>query len=297
MSRLERKRFQERRRRFDFKEALDNLMSTLLHNDTNFLREFHLRGKRTATRRVSNQEHNSSIDGENSLFNRVELINQAIFTIHKLAKDNDEFKNTLAELRPENKGVNEILCENRKAKRVRYHHGVGPIAIDDKEQPSNIDASAIGTVELQQEKVGKNPHDSAAVENNRKVLNSSNLLCDLVSLHQHHHQQLQQNHTLHIIQQLQMEKQRMQLLQSQLSGTIPTPQTALSSVPQQIFSQSNQPALFSDNSILGPSAESLLLGLQIPESNTPSAEVNIREAINFIIASKRKNNSNYDINF
>jgi hypothetical protein len=114
-TRLERKRHQEKRRRVEFKEALDCLLATLLDNDSDFSRE--------ATHR-ENRNGDGRCDDDTALFNRVELINQSIFTIKRVVQENKDMKKAF-EYYQSGRTPGLVALPTRKIS-VRYHQGVGP---------------------------------------------------------------------------------------------------------------------------------------------------------------------------
>jgi hypothetical protein len=124
MSRLERKRFQEKRRRLEFKEALDKLLETLLRHDEGFLKEAQIREARFSGR-VINRPPNTD---ENSLFNRVEMVNQAIFTIERSARENEEMSQSITALQ---EGREPDAMQPNNSSRIQnnaaaFHQGGGP---------------------------------------------------------------------------------------------------------------------------------------------------------------------------
>lgn len=123
MSRLERKRFQEKRRRLEFKEALDKLLETLLRHDEGFLKEAQIREARFSGR-VINRPPNTD---ENSLFNRVEMVNQAIFTIERSARENEEMKQSIAALRDGREPDSAVAANVSRLHNTGFHQGVGPL--------------------------------------------------------------------------------------------------------------------------------------------------------------------------
>jgi len=129
MSKQERKRLQEQRRRDEFKDSIGGLLETLLQHDEDFL-EFQQRtGKDTTLKRSVDKKSKGSSINESFPFNRVELVNQASFRIKKMAEENQEYRNLINKVKKEGdlsiKGCN--MSPLRKRKRVYYHHGIGPM--------------------------------------------------------------------------------------------------------------------------------------------------------------------------
>jgi hypothetical protein len=131
--RLARRRGQEKRRRDDFKEVLDQLHDTLLRHDSTFHAEAVQRERAMLARGIEivaptrKQEQGSedcNVPGIR-LFNKIEKVNQAIFTINRLVAENQELRQALKE------GRQPSTMESPKKKKssfVGYHYGVGPLA-------------------------------------------------------------------------------------------------------------------------------------------------------------------------
>lgn len=136
MSRLKRKRIQEGRRRLEFKEAFESLTKTLLEFDKDFSLEHEQRERLTSTRLSSKKKNDASNDDDakNSLFSRVELLNQAIFTIKRLHEEITEYRVNFADLESGRKTVKDVIQSSHKKRKVCYHHGVGPVVSDDKSE-------------------------------------------------------------------------------------------------------------------------------------------------------------------
>lgn len=88
MSRSARKRFSERKRRNEFKDSFDNLIKVLLHADPNFAQQMDERERQGSVR-----VHREEYDGDQvAFFNRIELINQTIFSLERLKDESDNLK-------------------------------------------------------------------------------------------------------------------------------------------------------------------------------------------------------------
>lgn len=135
MSRLERKRLQEKRRRQEFKESLDNLLATLLGYDNDFKREARQREERMTGRLVAQSNIVGpaapplppTTEGENALFSRVELVNQATFTINQVATENAQLQQAFADLRA-GRGASLPPRTSFEQRRAVFHQGVGPLS-------------------------------------------------------------------------------------------------------------------------------------------------------------------------
>eukprot|EP00547_Thalassionema_nitzschioides_P007372 CAMPEP_0194210646 /NCGR_PEP_ID=MMETSP0156-20130528/8891_1 /TAXON_ID=33649 /ORGANISM="Thalassionema nitzschioides, Strain L26-B" /LENGTH=291 /DNA_ID=CAMNT_0038938017 /DNA_START=100 /DNA_END=975 /DNA_ORIENTATION=- len=243
MSRLKRKRIQEGRRRLEFKEAFESLTQTLLDFDKDFSLEHEQREKLTSTRLSAKKKSESANDdGKNSLFSRVELLNQAIFTIKSLNEEVAEYKNHFAELGSGRKTVEEIVQSNRKKSKVCYHHGVGPVVSDEK---SETDAES-----------SKEPRESNLLAGAMRqslptnlALGQGNSLLPCSSIFN-----MQQNQQQQLLGQIQLQEYQRRLLESQLSMTS-RPSPSLSSV----LSQSMQNHLPSADALQGQFSQDILL--------------------------------------
>lgn len=120
---MERKRSQEKRRRQEFKEALDGLHAVLLEHDANFRHEALQREERVGGgTRIGDGKTGS--DDSASLFNRVELVNQAIFTIKRVTEENIELSKTCGEDGKKAKAA-------KSSRFIGYHQGVGPVTTNE----------------------------------------------------------------------------------------------------------------------------------------------------------------------
>jgi hypothetical protein len=180
MSRLERKRFQEKRRRLDFKEALDKLLGTLLRHDDDFQKEAKQREKRAAGR-AATSPHLAN-DSDNALFNRVEMVNQAAWTIERLGDENKLLRDEIEDIQAGRKSQPSDTSPSASRK-VAFHHGVGPVFISSPSRASCDDLSS-GTPINQSLPVGSRKTRSDA-EIERPTPESTDLaaLRELVTLH------------------------------------------------------------------------------------------------------------------
>ncbi|KAI2502298.1 hypothetical protein MHU86_12187 [Fragilaria crotonensis] len=129
-TRTVRKNEQEKRRRNEFKDSLNTLHKTLLQHDEVFQQESHKRETRLANKKdQDDSEH--GIVGNQSLFNRVEIINQAAFTINRIMQENKALR---AAIENSNQGTSngntdlQVLSQNSDMKSlVGFHEGVGPV--------------------------------------------------------------------------------------------------------------------------------------------------------------------------
>lgn len=134
LNRLERKRNQEKRRRQEFKEALDSLHATLLRHDDDFRFEAQQREGRTGV---------SAMDGDNTMFNRVELVNQAIFTISNVSQHNVTLKNAIGDLKAGREVNPSVFAADSGSRRTGFHKGVGPLGLSrDQEEPADARGAA-----------------------------------------------------------------------------------------------------------------------------------------------------------
>lgn len=120
---MERKRSQEKRRRQEFKEALDGLHAVLLEHDANFRHEALQREERVGGG-TRTGDGKPGADDTASLFNRVELVNQAIFTIKRVTEENIELSKTCGE-----DGKKAKAAKNSRF--IGYHQGVGPVTTNE----------------------------------------------------------------------------------------------------------------------------------------------------------------------
>jgi hypothetical protein len=119
-TRLERKRSQEKRRRKDFREALESLLDSLIRQDKDFAKESRVREER-----MHGHAQFRPISDDNLVFTRVEIVNQSIYTIERLTLEGQELRRTLADL-----GGEDILRKfghSNGAESQIFHHGVSPL--------------------------------------------------------------------------------------------------------------------------------------------------------------------------
>lgn len=100
--RLERKRQLEKRRRDDFKEAFDKLNSILLQHDDGFRTEAQQREERVLWRASNRSPKLPKETTDNALFNRVEMVNQAVTTIERVVGENADLRKLVATLQAGN---------------------------------------------------------------------------------------------------------------------------------------------------------------------------------------------------
>lgn len=184
MNRLERKRVQEKRRRNEFQEALENLQSCLLEHDPDFSREAQKREARSAQRQSSNFTSRSDFQSASTsastnltlastiapscsastnskdwratnkntatigntghgdtgadsykIFNRVEILNQAVFTVNSIVQERVQLLKAIDALRLHYQlGNNYPLPEETNEschEQVAFHEGVGPVFLRD----------------------------------------------------------------------------------------------------------------------------------------------------------------------
>merc|ERR1740124_293365 len=278
MSRSERKRCQEKRRRHEFKEVMDKLLSILLQYDEDFLAESKQRESLLATRRVTNRHVGSSADSDNGLFNRIELVNQASFTIKRLAKENCEYKEIIEGLRTGRKPIpGELSSSQRREKRASYHRGVGPVALES--QPTTLNPTSNNeSIDKSNNRANllTNLQMISAMQQRRQLLESSltsdaQALASLSAPNPENHatmnfpliaamkqkqQQQQQRENMQLIQQMYLEQQRRGLLESQLIGAIPS---MVTSSMHQNLGQSNRASAIENQAHYPQSPESLLM--------------------------------------
>ena len=94
MSRSERKKFREKKRRSDVNKGFDELMSLLVKVDPTIKAEME---EQERCKRNSNKTTNSS-EGENLALNRVDLISRTAMVIARMYRQNEEQRALLAEL-------------------------------------------------------------------------------------------------------------------------------------------------------------------------------------------------------
>jgi hypothetical protein len=137
--RLDRKRFQEKRRRKDFREALDILLAAISRNDEDFARE----AKRREMKIAGRLTYRTALSEDNPIFNRSELVNYANSTIESLALEGKELQINLEAL-----GGTYELDSSGRGTTVVFHQGVGPLAshqvppmLPDKEEQRMLDCA------------------------------------------------------------------------------------------------------------------------------------------------------------
>ena len=129
LSRLERKRIKEKRRRKDFRESVASLLAALKHHDEDFRSE--------ASTREARGAHSVGLtakDGDNTLFNRVEIVNQASFTIDHLFSDNNNLKPAIIALQSGRK-PNPPQADSSAHRSAGFHQGVGPLVAPVRSPP------------------------------------------------------------------------------------------------------------------------------------------------------------------
>jgi hypothetical protein len=121
-TRMERKRFQEKRRRKEFREALDTLLASLIRQDKDFAKESQIRDAR-----MHGHAQLRPINDDNLVFTRVEMVNQSIYTIERLTLEGQELRKTLADLGGGGTlGKFGLPSDSGAAGGPVFHHGVGP---------------------------------------------------------------------------------------------------------------------------------------------------------------------------
>lgn len=221
MNHLVRKREKEGRRRMEFKEAFQNLTKTLLKFDEDFSREHEQREQSLAsTRSVSKSKKKKSPANDDDLFSRIELVNQAIFTITRLHENITEYRKNLEDFGSGRKTMMDIIKPPKKKRKVCYHHGIGPVAPD--VEPETIEeAQNAQETQLLTNALGPN------VALGPMPLLSTN--SSFASIQQHDQQRQQ------LLDQIQLQESQKKILASQLSTNM-CPSVAFSSA----FSQTIQ---------------------------------------------------------
>ena len=79
--------------------------------------------------RNAGRQTNRSVDCDNALFNRVEMINQSVFTINRIAKENQELTNLLAAARVGREPHQQAPDQSVARRSAGFHQGVGPLAV------------------------------------------------------------------------------------------------------------------------------------------------------------------------
>lgn len=144
-TRMERKRFQEKRRRKEFREALESLLASLVRQDKDFAKESQIREAR-----MHGHAQVRPVTDDNMVFTRVEMVNQSIYTIERLTLEGQELRRTLADLG----GGREVLRKlgHHESDSIRggqpgvvFHHGVGPLASDSVPTTPVMPTAAVDT--------------------------------------------------------------------------------------------------------------------------------------------------------
>ena len=139
-ARTMRKKEQEKRRRNDFKDSLNTLHETLLLHDEIFHQESQKRERRLANKKDQDY-YEPGILGNQPFFNRVEIINQAAFTLNRIMEENKALR---AVIDNSNQGCSDghthIQEHSQKSDMkpvVGFHEGVGPVLmVPDRENRS-----------------------------------------------------------------------------------------------------------------------------------------------------------------
>ena len=76
--------------------------------------------------RNAGRQTNRSVDCDNALFNRVEMINQSVFTINRIAKENQELTNLLAAARVAREPHQQAPDQSVARRSTGFHQGIGP---------------------------------------------------------------------------------------------------------------------------------------------------------------------------
>jgi hypothetical protein len=230
-TRLERKRFQEKRRRKEFREALDTLLAALIRHDQDFGKEARIRETRMAGR----LSYRSPLSEDNPLFNRVEMVNQANFTIERLTEEGNVLKKTLESLG----GSLEKIKAAQKLSGTSYeapvfHQGVGPLAshqvppivpdMEPTEEGLRKKARSVTSISASAGSPNARPRNSSSVPPDRgpHALPTSGLMHTVMgglfgaTANSHHNVHLQQRQQQELLwmhhQQMQMDGQRRMLL-------------------------------------------------------------------------------------
>ena len=139
-TRTVRKNEQEKRRRNEFKDSLNTLHKTLLQHDEIFQKESQKRERRLANKK-DQDDHQSGSLGNQSLFNRVEIINQAAFTLSRIMEENKALRavidNSNQGFSDGNTHMQEHSQKSDMKPVVGFHEGVGPVLmVPDREHQS-----------------------------------------------------------------------------------------------------------------------------------------------------------------
>jgi len=272
MSRSERKCYQEKRRRKEFNEAMGNLQSILLKYDEAFLTESEQR-EGLLSRRLTNKRANSTTENDNGMFNRIELINQACFTLKALAEENVEYEELIEDFKT-GKPILRALPFQNKDKKTTFHRGVGPLPIDsqmkalphasfdelsNKHHHPRRELHMVSTTQQPQQQrqhLLENflPLDAQTIT----ALSKSNSECivkeqfPLIATME----QYQQRQKLQLTQQMYLDQHRQEVLNSQFVTNFPSVDTSL--IGRRGFAQLDQ-ATVRDDQIQSPQEMEMLM--------------------------------------
>lgn len=142
----ERKREQERGRRDNLKEAIEKLHNTLLEHDEDFREEASRRASSYQARTVKRTATSMINEHEQLSFTKVEIVNQAIFTLEAAVEEMKRHEKSAEEASRRGLPL-PASADAKKRPAVAFHQGVGPVTMA---PPTASDVTASLSTEVEE---------------------------------------------------------------------------------------------------------------------------------------------------